>query len=145
VEDDLGIDLTEIFSVVKSAEVFVVMFEMFERRLLVDARATSNDPPLVRVVDRVRSSDERFRELMRLRPRLPSPDKIVAFQWIRSVRTFVESGVWQVIHDRLASMGVAESTLLAVLHELQWEERREEIKAVRGEEPYRTLRGGTIS
>jgi hypothetical protein len=35
--------------------------------------------------------------------------------------------------------------MLAVLHELQWEERREEIKAVRGEEPYRTLRGTHLS
>jgi hypothetical protein len=57
----------------------------------------------------------------------------------------VESGIWQAIFDRLSSEGVPESTLLAVLHELQWEERREEIKAVRGEEPYRTLRGGTIT
>jgi len=145
VEDELGVDLSEILNVVNTAEVFVVMFLLFERRLLVDNRHTAEDPPLVRVVDRVRSSDERFRELMRLRPKLSSPERIIAFQWPRTVRTLVESGVWQAIFDRLASEGVPENTLLAVLHELQWEERREEIKAVRGEEPYRTLRGGTIS
>jgi hypothetical protein len=145
VEDELGVDLSEILNVVNTAEVFVVMFHLFERRLLVDNRNNADDPPLVRVVDRVRSSDERFRELMRLRPKFASPERIIAFQWPRTVRTLVESGVWQAISDRLASEGVTESTLLAVLHELQWEERREEIKAVRGEEPYRTLRGGTIS
>jgi hypothetical protein len=145
VEDELGVDLSEILNVVNTAEVFVVMFHLFERRLLVDNRHNADDPPLVRVVDRVRSSDERFRELMRLRPKFASPERIIAFQWPRTVRTLVESGVWQAISDRLASEGVTESTLLAVLHELQWEERREEIKAVRGEEPYRTLRGGTIS
>jgi hypothetical protein len=145
VEDELGVDLSEILNVVNTAEVFVVMFHLFERRLLVDSRSTPEDPPLVRVVDRVRSSDERFRELMRLRPKMASPERIIAFQWPRTVRTLVESGVWQAIHDRLQRLGVSESTLLAVLHELQWEERREEIKAVRGEEPYRTLRGGTIS
>ena len=32
--------------------------------------------------------------------------------------------------------------MLAVRSELQWEERNEELKAVRGEEPYRTLRVG---
>ncbi len=144
-EDELGVDLSEILNVVNTAEVFVVMFHLFERRLLVDNRHTEDDPPLVRVVDRVRSSDERFRELMRLRPKLSSPERIIAFQWPRTVRTLIEAGVWQAIFDRLASEGVAENTLLAVLHELQWEERREEIKAVRGEEPYRTLRGGTIS
>jgi hypothetical protein len=145
VEDDLGVDLSDILNVVNTSEVFVVMFHLFERRLLVDTRGSEDDPPLIRVVDRVRSSDERFRELMRLRPKLSSPEKIIAFQWPRTVRTLVESGVWQAIYDRLEAHGVTDSTLLAVLHELQWEERREEIKAVRGEEPYRTLRGGTIS
>ncbi len=144
-EDDLGVDLSEILNVVNSSEVFVVMFHLFERRLLVDARTSEHDLPLIRIVDRVRSSDERFRELMRLRPKLTSPEKIIAFQWPRTVRTLVESGVWQAISDRLTSSGVADSALLAVLHELQWEERREEIKAVRGEEPYRTLRGSQLS
>jgi hypothetical protein len=145
VNDDLGVDLSEVLAVINTAEVFVVMFALFERRLLVDTRNTPNDPPLIRVVDRVRSSDERFRELMRLRPRFPAPERIIAFQWPRTVRTMIESGVWQSIQDRLSSLGVAENTLLAVMHELQWEERNEEIKAVKGEEPYRTLRGGSIS
>ena len=144
-EDDLGVDLSEILNVVNTSEVFVVMFHLFERRLLVDARTSEHDLPLIRVVDRVRSSDERFRELIRLRPKLTSPEKIIAFQWPRTVRTLVESGVWQAITDRLTSSGVADSAMQAVLHELQREERREEIKAVRGEEPYRTLRGTQLS
>ena len=145
VEDDLGVDLSEILNVVNSADVFVVMFHLFERRLLVDARTSEHDLPLIRVVDRVRSSDERFRELMRLRPKVSSPEKIIAFQWPRTVRTLVEAGAWQAISDRLSALGVADSSMLAVLHELQWEERREEIKAVKGEEPYRTLKGTQLS
>jgi hypothetical protein len=145
VEDDLGVEMSEVLSVVNTAEVFVVMFELFERRLLVDARTAGNEPPLIRVVDRVRSSDERFRELMRLRPKFGAPDKIVAFTWPRSVRTLVESGVWDAIQNRVRNLGTSESTCLAVLAELQWEERNEEIKAVRGEEPYRTLKGSSLS
>ena len=141
VEDDLGVDLTEVISVVNTAEVFVVMFQIFERRLLVDTRTAGGEPPLIRVVDRVRSSEERFRELQRLRPRLSAPERIVAFQWQRSVRTFIETGVWKAIEERVRSRGSSESTCLAVLSELQWEERHEELKAVRGEEPYRTLKG----
>ena len=143
-EDDLGVDLSEVLEVVNSAEVFLVMFQLFERRLLVDTR-TADAPeqigPLIRVVERVRSSDERFRELLRIRPGLPAPDRIVAFQWPRSVRTFVDSGVWDAVQRRIVSLGGAESTCLAVLADLQSEERKEEVKAVRGEEPYRTLRG----
>jgi hypothetical protein len=145
VNDDLGVDLGEMLGVVNTSEVFVVMFQMFERRLLVDTRTANGEAPLIRLVDRVRSSEERFRELHRLRPRLPSPERIVAFQWPRSVRTLVESGVWAAVTDRMGSLGTPESTLLAVLAELQWEERQEEIKAVRGEEPYRTLKGTTLS
>jgi hypothetical protein len=145
VEDDLGVDLTEVLNVANTADVFVVMFQLFERRLLVDARTAANEPPLIRVVDRVRSSDERFRELLRMRPRLGSPERIVAFQWPRSVRTLVEAGVWDAIQSRLTALGVAESTCTAVLSELQLEERTEQLRAVRGEEPYRTLKGTTLS
>ena len=144
-DDDLGVDLSEVMGVVNTAEVFVVMFQLFERRLLVDTRTANNEQPLIKMVERVRSSEERFRELHRLRPRLPSPERIVAFQWPRSVRTLVESGVWGGIEQRLRLLGAGDSALLGVLAELQWEERQEEIKAVKGEEPYRTLKGTTLS
>jgi hypothetical protein len=142
VQDDLGVDLTEVLQVVNSAEVYVVMFQLFERRLLVDTRTSAGEQPMIRVVDRVRSSEERFRELLRLRPRFGSPEKIVAFQWPRSVRTLIEAGVWEAIEDRLKALGSTENALMTVRSELQWEERAEELKAVRGEEPYRTLRVG---
>ena len=141
-QDDLGVDLSEVLAVVNTAEVFVVMFQLFERRLLVDTRTSPGEPPMIRVVDRVRSSEERFRELLRLRPRFGSPEKIVAFQWPRSVRTLIESGVWEAIENRLRSLGATDSAMMAVRAELQWEERNEELKAVRGDEPYRTLRVG---
>ena len=141
-QDDLGVDLSEVLAVVNTAEVFVVMFYLFERRLLVDTRTSAGEPPLIRVVDRVRSSEERFRELLRLRPRFGSPERIVAFQWPRSVRTLIESGVWEAIETRVSSLGTPQNAVLAVRSELQWEERNEELKAVRGEEPYRTLRVG---
>lgn len=142
-DDDIqfGADLQEVLNVIRTAEVFIVMFQIFERRLLVDCRTGPSEGPLIRVVDRVRNSEERFRELLRLRPRLGAPDRIIAFQWPRSFRTFVESGVWQAIEDRVRSLGASESTCLAVRAELELEERNEMIKAVRGEEPYRTLRG----
>jgi hypothetical protein len=145
VEDDLGVDLSEVLNVVNTAEVFVVMFQLFERRLLVDTRTAAGEPPLIRVVDRVRSSDERFRELLKMRPRFGAPDRIVAFQWPRSVRTLVDSGVWEAIQRRIIDLGASENTCLAVLADLRWEERNEELKAVRGDEPYRTLKGTTLS
>jgi hypothetical protein len=139
VENEYGVDVQEVLSVIGSAEVFVIMFQHFERRLLVDTRTAGNEGPLMRVVERVRNADERFRDLRRLRPRFPAPDRIVAFQWPRSVKTLVASGIWKAIEERLISLGSSEWTCRAVLGELEREEIGEEQKAIRGDEPWRTL------
>lgn len=138
-EDEFGIDVSEVLSVVEQNEVFVIMFPHFERRLLVDMRTAGSEGPMVRVVDRVRNAEERFRELRRMRPRFPAPERIVAFQWPRTVRALVEAGVWKAIEERFRGLGGASSTCVAVLAELEREDRREEMRAVRGDEPYRTL------
>jgi hypothetical protein len=139
VENEYGIDVQEVLNVIGAAEVFVIMFQHFDKRLLVDTRTAGSEGPLIRVVDRVRNADERFRDLRRLRPRFPAPDRIVAFSWPRSVKTLVESGVWQAIEDRVRSLGAGEWTCRVVLSELEREELNEERKAIRGDEPWRTL------
>ncbi len=138
-EPDFGVDVSEVLAVINSAEVFVMRFPHFEKRLLVDSRTAGNDGPLLRVVDRVRNAEERFRDLRRLRPRFPAPERIVAFQWPRTVRMLVDSGVWQAIEDRMRSLGAGQSTCQAVLAELRYEERAEERRAARGEEPYKSI------
>jgi hypothetical protein len=137
--DDYGLDLHEVLAVIGSAEVFVIMFQHFERRLLVDARTAGSEGPLIRMVNRAGNAEERFRELRRMRPRFPAPERIVAFQWPRSVRSLVASGVWQAIEERVRSLGATQTTCQAVLAELQVEQRQEELRAVRGDEPYRTI------
>jgi hypothetical protein len=143
VENEFGIDVDEVLGVINAAEVFVIMFQHFERRLLVDTRTAGQEGPLARMVERVRNADERFRDLRRLRPRFPAPERIVAFQWPRSVKTLVASGIWQAIEERLRSKGLNEWTCQAVLSELQREEYLEEQKAIKGDEPWRTLWAST--
>ena len=58
-EQNFGIDIDEIRRVVDEAEVFIVRFPRIERRLLVDARAADDDPPMIRIVPRVSSAAER--------------------------------------------------------------------------------------
>jgi len=139
VDYEYGIDVHEVLSVISAAEVFVVMFPHFERRLLVDTRKAGSEGPLARVVESVRNADERFRDLRRLRPRFPTPERIVVVQWRRSVKTLVASGVWQAIEDRLRPLGAGEWTCKAVLAELEREELMEEQRAIRGDEPWRTI------
>jgi hypothetical protein len=145
VDYEYGIDIHEVLNVIGTAEVFVIMFQHLERRLLVDTRTAGNEGPMIRVVERVRNADERFRDLRRLRPRFPAPDRIVAFQWPRSVKTLVAAGLWEAIEDRLRSLGASEWTCRAVLSDLEREEVGEERKAIRGDEPWRTLWAGNSS
>jgi hypothetical protein len=139
--NDFGIDLDEIFKVLDTADVLIIRFQLVDQRLLIDARHTDVDPPLVKLVPRAGSVEERFRSLKELRPRLPLPDKIMSFQWPRHVRVLADAGVWQRVVDRMSASGHTnvQSMCDAVWQELVAAERREEMAAIRGGEGFQTL------
>lgn len=140
--DHQGLDIDEILGVVDAAEVLIIRFQMpVDKRLLVDTRATPLDPPLLRLVDRANSVEERFRGLKQLRPRMPLPDKIMSFQWPRHVRTLEETGIWERIVKRIERSGhaTAAGMCAAVWNELLAAERRDEVSAIVGGEGWRTL------
>ena len=145
---DFGIDLDEIFQVVDSADVLIIRFEIVaDKRLLVDARSTPIDPPIVRLVPRAGSVEDRFRSLKQLRPRFPLPDKIMSFKWPRQhVETLATAGVWDRIVRRMVDSGHPGMQQMCdeVWRELLAAERREAMIAIRGGEGYQTLweRGG---
>lgn len=140
--NDFGLDLDEILNVVDTADVLIIRFQIVsEQRLLVDARTTELDPPLVKLVPRAGSVEERFRNLKQIRPRFPLPDKIMSFQWPRHVELLASSGVWEHIVRRMAQSGHTGTREMcdAVWQELVTAERREVIAAITGGEGYQTL------
>lgn len=140
--DDFGLELDEILNVVDTADVLIIRFQIVaDSRLLVDTRSTELDPPLVRLVPRASSVEERFRNLKQLRPRLPLPDRIMSFQWPRHVSMLAEAGVWDRIVRRVVGSGHAgaEAMCATVWRELVAAERREVVAAIRGEDRYQTL------
>lgn len=140
--NDFGIDLDEIFKVVDTADVLVIRFQIVAAtRLLVDTRSTELDPPVVKLVARAGSVEERFRSLKQLRPRLPLPDKIMSFQWPRHVELLAAAGVWERIVRRLVTTGHAgmQDMCAEVWRDLVAAERREVIAAILGGEGYQTL------
>jgi hypothetical protein len=140
--NDYGIDLDEILKVVDAAEVVIIRFQMpVDRRLLIDARSTEVDPPLVKLVARASSVEDRFRSLKRLRPRLPLPDRIMSFQWPKHVKVLEESGVWGRIVRRMLESGHSNVQQMCdeVWRELVSAERKEEIAAITGGEGWQTL------
>jgi len=139
--DEFGVDLDEVFRVIDSAEVLVVRFHFIDRRLLVDFRTRPGVEPLVRVVPRAESVEDRFRSIKRLRPEFPLPDRVLTFHWPRSVPVLLASGAWQRIVDRASSLGSDETTdaCARALEELLSLERREVTSAIRGAGHYQTL------
>lgn len=139
--DEFGVDLEEVLKIIDGAELLVVRFHLIDKRLLVDFRTRPGVAPLITIVARVDSLEERFRSIRKLRPQLPLPEKVMTFHWPRSVPVLLASGVWQHLVDRISSLGDDETTddCGRVMQQLIAEERREVAGAIRGADHYQTL------
>ena len=137
--DDYGVDLDEILRVIDHAAVLIVRFDVLEPRLLVDFRANPPDTPIIQLVDRVSSAEERFRHLKSLRPRLPLPERIMSFPWPRAIAAFDESGIWEKIEARLISLGADPDHVTRIQQQLHDGERAVTIAAITGGEGFRTI------
>jgi hypothetical protein len=139
--DEFGMDLDEVMEVIDTAEVLVIRFAILDKRLLVDARHDDVDGPLVKLVSKASSVEDRFRSLRELRPRFPLPEKIVSFTWPRQMETFRLAGLWSRIVDRLIASGHAgvKEQCEAVFGELLEEEKAEVMTAIRGGPNYQSL------
>jgi hypothetical protein len=139
--EEFGVDLEQVFRVIDSADVLVVRFHLIDRRLLVDFRTSNSSGPLVKVVPRAESIEDRFRSIKRLRPEFPMPERLPSFQWPRSMPVMLASGVWQRLVDRVSALGSDETTdeCGRVMEELISLERREVLGAIRGADHYQTI------
>ncbi|MCH7835408.1 MAG: hypothetical protein IH864_00905 [Chloroflexi bacterium] len=139
--DDYGLDLDEVARVIAAAEVLVVRFAILDKRLLIDARTSDTEGPVIAVVPKASSVEERFKALKKLRPRLPLPEKIMSFMWPRQMETFRDSGLWDKIEGRMVSLGGEQmlEVCKAVFEELEREEKAEVVAAIRGSETYQSL------
>jgi len=137
---DYPVDLPEVLEIVDSADVVIVRFSTVPKRLLLDFRGSASQPPLVRLVRRVRSAEERFRELRRLRPGVDLPDQIMTFHWPKDVSSLERLGVLSRIADKARRTGHPdiETQCVQVFDELLALERDELVAAVAGE-GYQTL------
>ncbi len=134
-DNDYALNLDEIFRTIETADVLRVRFLLINKRVLFDIRFNELDGPLIRVVSRSGSSEESFRNLKRLRPRFPLPDKMTAIWWPKYVSSLVSTGVWQAIINRIAESGYSESVSQCetIFRELQSLERQEIRNAISGE------------
>ncbi len=139
--DEFGVDLDEVFKVIDTADVLVVRFHLIDKRLLIDFRTKAGVLPLVKIVPRAESVEDRFRSIKRLRPEFALPDKVMSFHWPRSMPVLLTSGVWQHLVDRVSALGDDDTTETCgrTMEELMTMERREVFGAIRGADHYQTI------
>ena len=140
-EQEYHLDLEDVQRRVAAADVITLFFPLLSKTLLVDLRANSIDPPLVRIVPSVRRQDERLRALRHLRPRFAAPACLTSLPWWASVAGAKRSGLWQVMVDRLTEHvgSRAELLLECCYRELLVNEREETRRAILGGAGYETL------
>lgn len=104
-DNDFLLNYDEILRTVETADVITFRFVIVHQRLLIDNRTNEIDGPLIKVVPRAQSAEERFRSLKQLRPRFRVPDKISAIWWPKYVRTLRTQGVWDTLVRRMEASG----------------------------------------
>ncbi|HLF70708.1 MAG TPA: hypothetical protein VI759_00945 [Dehalococcoidia bacterium] len=140
-DTDYVLNLDDILHTIETAEVVRFRFPLlFEKRLLIDNRYSQLEGPMICVVNRAGSSEESFRNLKRLRPRFPLPEKMTAIWWPKYINTLSTSGVWAAVTQRIAETGYTDVVrdCDAALKELLVLERQE-IKNVLSGEGFQTI------
>jgi len=134
-DSEFRIDISEVKRAIGMGEIIALYFPILRKTLLMDARTTPLDGPMIKVVPMATSAEDRYRELVRMRPRLPKPESINIVPWPKFVETLVRSGVWDRIARRYAEIGPPEMVrqCIACLDELRGVEREEVRRAITGE------------
>ena len=102
-ENGVMIDLDELRKVVDDCDVFTIGFRLFPQRLIVDTRRSSEEGPMVEVVEPVNTVEERFFWLGKRRPSFGVPEQFTFFVWPHSLRFLAECGVVENIRQRLGT------------------------------------------
>lgn len=139
-DNDFNIDLIDIATTIRTNDVITIRFVAVGHRLLLDFRTTEIDGPMLKVVEPVKSVEERYRHLRKLRPRFAPPERIVAIWWPRFASSLEPTGVWREVMERVSDSGHVDAVRTAedTLAELMALEREQQKDAVRGE-GFRTL------
>jgi hypothetical protein len=134
-DNDFVLDYDEIIRTVQRADVVTFRFAIVSERLLIDNRSSEIDPPLVKLVPRATSIEERFRTLKQLRPRFRLPDKISAIWWPKYAHGLKDHGIWDALVARISGAGFSEAAegAEAVYEELVELERKELQDALAGD------------
>jgi hypothetical protein len=134
VDFDFQLDMTEMANSLDTADVAALYFPLLRKTLIIDARSSAVDAPMVKIVEMVTTPEERFRSLRRLRPRFPKPDSLTLIPWPKYVQSLVTLGIWEHVVARFVNAGFPD-----IVHDC--EACLEELVALEKEEIQRAIAG----
>lgn len=139
-DNDFSTDRREAAEAIATHDVITMRFVSVGYRLLLDFRSTDIDGPLVRLVEPVRSVQERCESLRQIRPRFALPERLVAVSWPGFARSLGESEAWREVMKRIVESGHPDSVRSAenTLMTLERQEREHQANAIQGD-GFRTL------
>lgn len=132
---DFSLNLEELAQNIDTAEVLTIYFPLLRKSLVVDMRTTPWEGPMVRVVPMVRSPEERYRSIKRMRPHFPRPQSLTLLPWPKYVDSLVRLGIYDRLLARLSATGdpgAVQACKRAFGH-LRRLERQEITAVIRGE------------
>lgn len=133
-DQEFRIDLAEVRQNVGRADVITVHFPYFRKTLVLDTRTSASEGPLMRVRPSTATIDERIKDLRSLRGKFGRPESITYIPWPKFVLSIRESGVWDVLVDRMVMAGGAamEAEIERLYRRLRIEEWNEYRAAIAG-------------
>jgi hypothetical protein len=134
-DDDFGYELEEVLKNVDTAEVMSLFFPNLRQAIVIDARSSDTEGPMVRLLPMVASPQERLRSIHRMRPNFPRLNSLTLIPWPRYVDSLVSMGVWERLVRRFQDAGHREAVAACgvILEELRRLEKLELASVVRGE------------
>ena len=139
-ENGLQVDLEALDERLRNADLIVIGFRAFPERLLLDARSTPAEGPLVAVVAPVASVQERYAWLGKHRSAFGLPDDFTFALWPHSIALIRERDVLAPMSARMAAVSnKADLAMTRALDRLQVLERRTIRAAVLGGPDWESL------
>jgi len=139
-ENGLQVDLDALKERLENADLIVIGFQGFAERLLLDARSSPTEGPLVAVVAPVSSVQERYAWLGKHRSSFGLPDDFTFATWPHSISLIREQDVLGPMGARMAAVSnEADLAMSRALARLEVLERRAVREAVLGGPAWESL------
>ena len=133
-EMDSPTALRAVFEVFDPAGVIPFRFVTLPHRLLFDTRHNETEGPLLRLVPRAASPEERLKTIKQMRPHFRLPEKISSVWWPKHIHSLADFGAWDRILRRIGASGYPQIADRAadVFREMEFKERVEVYNAIIG-------------